>query len=90
MRESEVEGTAVTWAEENGFIALKLSGPNDRGKPDRLFLINDKAIFIEFKATGEEPTALQWRWLKELRKKGFVAEWYDHPFNAIRLLKKYL
>lgn len=84
MRESDVETAVCTFAKSVGVGTFKLSGPNDRGKPDRLFFKDGKAIFIELKATGEKPTDLQLRNIRKLRKKGMFADWTDDPRVAAK------
>jgi len=58
-------------------MVMKLAGPNQKGQPDRMFLRNGKVLFIEFKAPGKQPTALQERWLRQLRAQGFEATCCD-------------
>jgi hypothetical protein len=78
MLEREVEAAVVTYAEVNlGLLSMKLSGPHNRGKPDRLFLYKNRACFIEMKAPGEGPTKLQEKWLKDLTANGFWAVYVD-------------
>lgn len=73
MNESTIERTVTLYAKRAGWVSMKLSGPNDRGKPDRMYLRRGVAVFIEFKAPGKLPTALQQRWLQEIREQGFSA-----------------
>lgn len=84
MKERDVEAAVCKFAVENAVGTFKLSGPNDRGKPDRLFFKNGKAVFIELKATGGKPTALQLRAIKNARDKGMFADWTDDPRVAAR------
>lgn len=48
MRESKIENEVVTYAKSLGYLAYKLKG-SETGLPDRIFLKNGTAIFIEFK-----------------------------------------
>ncbi len=73
MKESAIEKKVCDFARANGCIVMKLAGPNQKGQPDRMFLRNGKTLFIEFKAVGKKPTALQERWLRQLREQGFEA-----------------
>ena len=73
MRESAIEKAVVASAKAAGWIALKLNGPGDKGKPDRLFLKDGRAVFVEFKAPDKRPTALQEQFLERLRAAGFSA-----------------
>lgn len=78
MRESAIERAVVEHAKTAGWIAIKLNGPGDKGKPDRLFLKDGSAIFVEFKAPGKRPTALQEQYLQRLRAAGFSAVVVDN------------
>ena len=83
MRESEVECKVVQWAKEHGVISIKLNGPGDVGKPDRLFLHGGKAVFVEFKAPCKRPSLIQQRWLNDLGDAGFLAFWSCNPTTCI-------
>lgn len=83
MRESYVERRVCEYAKARGWITMKLSGPGDRGKPDRLFLSKGERVkFIEFKAPGRRPTALQQKVLREFAGLGFEVHVIDHPDQA--------
>lgn len=86
MKESSVESAVCKYAKSKGWLPVKLSGPGDRGKPDRMFLRNGKAVFIEFKAPGKKPTALQLRWLEQLSDMGFVATWVDNVEEGMKFI----
>lgn len=90
MRERDVETAVCVFAGGLGIGTIKLSGTNDRGKPDRLFFKDGKAIFIELKATGEQPTALQIRALEKARSKGMFADWTDDPRVAAKWIIDHL
>lgn len=90
MRERDVEAAVCMFAGGVGVGTFKLSGPNDRGKPDRLFFKDGKAIFVELKATGEQPTALQIRALEKARSKGMFADWTDDPRVAAKWITDHL
>jgi hypothetical protein len=89
MTESQLEKKVCAWAKEGGISTLKLSGPNDRGKADRMFMKGGRIIFLEFKAAGKKPTALQHRFLKQRVDDGFVAGWTDDYVEAIDILDKF-
>ena len=78
MNEATIERNVTLHAKRLGWLSLKQSGAHDRGKPDRLFLRRGVAVFIEFKAPGKLPTALQNKWIKDLREAGFKATWIDN------------
>ena len=77
MRESVVEKAVCRWARDHGILVLKLSAPNLRGQPDRLFLKDGVVAFAEFKQPGKRPTPLQMKWLEDLCREGFHATWID-------------
>lgn len=87
MRESFVEKTICDHARSRGITPLKLAGPGEKGKADRLFMRGGKAVFMEIKRPGQKPTALQEKFLRERREDGFEAAWFDHPREAIAWLK---
>lgn len=72
MLEKIIESRVTNYAKNKGWQSIKLSGPNDRGKPDRLFLKDGRAVFVEFKATGKKPTDKQLHEIEKLRKNGFA------------------
>ena len=90
MRERDVETAVCTFAKSVGVGTYKLSGPNDRGKPDRIFYKDGKAIFIELKAPGSRPTALQLKAIEKLREKGMFADWTDDPRVAAKWITDHL
>lgn len=73
MRESTIEREVCAYAKSKGCLTLKLSGQNQKGQPDRMFLFHGRVLFIEFKAPGKRPTALQARWLQRLEGHEFCA-----------------
>lgn len=88
MREATIEKAVCEWAREHGLIVVKLSGPNAKGQPDRMFLSKGNAVFVEFKAPKKRPTKLQEKWLGDLLFEGFDAAWFDNAPAAIKWLKK--
>ena len=77
MRESTIEQAVCAYAKIKGCLTLKLSGQNQKGQPDRMFLRDGRVMFIEFKAPGKRPTALQARWLERLADQDFYAAFCD-------------
>jgi len=71
MRESTIEQSVCAYAKAKGCLSLKLSGQNQKGQPDRIFLYEGRVLFVEFKAPGKQPTALQARWLDRLTEHTF-------------------
>lgn len=76
--EAKVERKLVKWAKEQGCLSYKFSSPANRGVPDRIFIgPSGKVLFLELKAPGEKPTALQMKHLKDIHKTGCWAMWVD-------------
>lgn len=67
MRESTIERAVCAYAKAKGCLCMKLAGPNQKGQPDRMFIYRGKVLFVEFKAPGKLPTALQEKWLADLK-----------------------
>lgn len=88
MRESSVESMVCREAKAIGIHTLKLGGPNDRGKEDRLFLHQGVAVFMELKATGEKPSPLQEKRMRQRQEMGFQSAWFDAPGPALQWLRK--
>ena len=86
MRESTIEREVCAYAKTKGCITMKLSGQNQKGQPDRMFLHNGRVMFIEFKAPGKRPTALQARWLDRLAHQDFYAGCCDDIEAGKRLI----
>lgn len=57
-------------ARKLGVLTYKLVSPAQRGVPDRIFLGSGITLYIEFKATGEEPTKLQAKIHRDFEKVG--------------------
>lgn len=73
MRESDIETWAVEHARKQGWWVRKFKNAHRRSAPDDIFAISGvPAFFIEFKATGEEPTPLQAEEHKEMRAAGLM------------------
>jgi hypothetical protein len=77
MRESTIEKAVCAYAKLKGCLIIKLAGQNQRGQPDRLFIRSGRCLFVEFKAPGKHPTALQLRWLANLNDHGMAVAWCD-------------
>lgn len=62
MLERRIEQRLVEQARKVGGVAIKWTAPAMRGVPDRIvFLPGGRVIFVELKAPGRRPTALQCR-----------------------------
>ena len=72
MREKVIEQKLVSEVKKHGGICPKWVSPGFDGMPDRIALLPDgKFGFVEVKAPGKKPRALQLARHKQLRKLGF-------------------
>ena len=78
MNEKQIEKLICAYAKKQGVMSLKLSGPNNRGKPDQMFLYKGQTLFMEMKGEGKKPTKLQLKWLEKFEDQGFGAYWVDN------------
>lgn len=90
MREAEIERRVCEQAKALDISTLKLGGPHNRGKADRIFMRHGKTVFVELKAPGGRPTELQLRFLKERVADGFAADWFSSIPEAVKFLKEHL
>jgi len=68
--EAKIEAAVCKYAKEKGFYVRKFKSTSQRGVPDRLFISpTGEVFFIEFKAPGKKPTALQQREMNEIKKR---------------------
>ena len=86
MRESTIEQAVCAYAQAKGCLSLKLAGQNQKGQPDRMFLHQGRVLFVEFKALGKRPTALQARWLDRLSEHTFHTACCDDIEAGKRLI----
>ena len=88
--EAHIERTVTQWAKELGVLSIKLNVRGQRGIPDRLFMLDGKVLFIEFKKPGAVPTRIQ-RWaINNLQAHGFDAAVVDDIEQAKKLVGRYL
>jgi hypothetical protein len=88
MKESTIEKAVCAYAKLKGCLSLKLAGQNQRGQPDRLFIRAGRCLFVEFKAPGKHPTALQLRWLVNLHEQGMTVAWCNDIAKGKELIDK--
>jgi len=86
MRESTIEKAVCAYAKLKGCLIIKLAGQNQRGQPDRLFIRTGRCLFVEFKAPGKNPTALQIKWLLDLTSQGMNAMWCNSIADGKKLI----
>jgi len=85
--ERDVEKQVCAWAKAHGILAIKVTPMGTAGYPDRVFLKDGKAVFIEFKRPGGKLRPLQEHRLMQLRVAGFRAEIIDNVEDGIETLR---
>lgn len=76
--EQQIQSKLIKKLESEGYYVIKLSLTNKPGIPDIIALPKDcSAIFIEVKAPGKKPRPLQLYRIKEIKKHGIRACWYN-------------
>lgn len=58
---------------EAGFICWKLTSPGTAGVPDRVIVTPEQTVYVETKAKGGKPRALQVKRLNDLRSLNAIA-----------------
>lgn len=72
MHEKQIEQKLVKYVTDLGGWAIKLTSPGTSGLPDRLLLMpGGIAAFVEAKAPGKKPRALQQVQMRRLKQLGF-------------------
>ena len=70
--ESSIERILARKVKKMGGMAVKFVSPGLDGVPDRIVLLPDRKIaFVELKAPGKKPRALQEKWKRQLESLGF-------------------
>lgn len=78
MLEKTVERTLLMKVREKGGLAFKFVSPGMAGVPDRVVLLPDgKIAFVELKAPGKKPRALQRYRMRQIEDLGFRVEVLD-------------
>lgn len=73
MRESTIEAYLRDRVKELGGKAYKFVSPGNTGVPDRLVCLpGGRVVFVELKAPGKKPTALQLTQQRKLAELGFL------------------
>ncbi len=89
MQEKTIEHYLIEEVKKLDGIPYKFKSPQRRSVPDRLCIFNKKVtIFVEAKATGEEPTEAQYREMDRLEDKEQWVEWVDSKDGVDRIMKK--
>lgn len=89
MREKQVEQALIKAVKARGGICPKFVSPGLSGVPDRLVLMpNRKMGFVEVKAPGKKPRALQLYRMKQLTDLGFKCFVLDEVEQIPALIEK--
>ena len=73
MNERTIEHQLKKAVEASGGLCWKLVCPGTSGVPDRICLMDSRAVFVELKAAGKHPRPIQQRRMNQLREQGFTA-----------------
>lgn len=92
MYETEIEGKVAERAlRELSIFSIKLRVAQERGYPDRIFLIpGGRPLFIEFKRSGKTAQPYQLMIHKRLRHAGYQIEVHDDIEEALAAIRKAL
>lgn len=80
--EKQIEDSVCRWFRGLGGLAYKFTSPNRRSVPDRLFLWNGQAVFVEFKRPGNIPTPAQHREMTRIEEQGLPCFWTDDVYRC--------
>ena len=87
MKESTIENYLVRRCKEQGILCYKFVSPSHRGVPDRLLIFPHGLVtFIELKAPGKSPTALQMTVMKQMEGNKAEIGWTDSKTGVDCLL----
>jgi hypothetical protein len=76
IREKNLEGYLLRRIQARGGLCMKFTSPGNAGVPDRIAILpNNEIFFIEVKAPGRRPRALQLRVIKTLEALGCQVAW---------------
>lgn len=91
MRERDIEAYLRDQIKRLGGIAYKFVSPGNAGVPDRLVLLPaGRVAFVELKASGKKPTALQELQQKRIAGLGFKVLVIDSKEQVDEFIKEML
>ncbi len=91
MRERDIEAYLRDQIKRLGGIAYKFVSPGNAGVPDRLVLLPaGRVAFVELKAPGKKPTALQELQQKRIAGLGFKVLVIDSKEQVDEFIKEML
>ncbi|MNJ50659.1 VRR-NUC domain protein [compost metagenome] len=89
MLEKNIESHLRDRVKELGGIAYKWVSPGNSGVPDRIVVLpGNKVVFVELKAPGKKPTALQVNQHKKLSQRGCDVRVIDSKEQVDLLLQE--
>lgn len=81
MQETPIEKFGDELAESKGYIWRKVKWIGRRSAPDKMYSRADTGpFFVEYKASGEEPSVVQAREIQRMRDAGITV----HVIDSIR------
>ena len=87
VSEKSIEDYLRLRVKQAGGRAYKFVSPGNAGVPDRLAILpGGRIAFVELKAPGKKPTALQQKKIQELRSLGVLVTWADSREAVDRIL----
>lgn len=86
--EKVIERRVSEAARARGWATYKFTSPGNRAVPDRLFLRNGDAFFIEFKRRHKLPSLAQQREHDKIRARGFAVFVVDSVECGLALLDR--
>ena len=89
MAEKNIENAVVKYARDQGALVYKFTAPGTRNVPDRLFLFQGRAYFIEFKNTGKIARPSQVREAGKIQQQGFDVHFVDNTAEGKRIIDSY-
>ncbi len=66
MLEKDIEEQVCQWVKDEAGVALKVKIDSQRGFPDRLIILPDMVLFVEFKTLDGKISPQQYEWLRIL------------------------
>lgn len=91
MKEKVIEEYLRDQVRDAGGRAYKFTSPGNDGVPDRLVLLPGARIaFVELKAPGKKPTALQELQQRRIKDLGFDVHVIDSKAGVDEFIQKYV
>jgi hypothetical protein len=87
--EKVIEEKVNAYAKERGFMTLKFTSPARAAVPDRLYIKNGLAFFVEFKRRGKIPTPAQEREHHRLREQKMLVYVIDNIEDGWKMVDRH-